>query len=163
MALAAEGMVPVLGGCAGALAGGPEGGVVGGAMGIAVGQAVERAINFFGARIVERWGEWFRKQPPEVRQQALAELAALPAEEARKEAESILDKLVLEPLAPADREVALSYLSLLPGALDRALPRDIGTGLRSLPATISFDEPQQLLGLLPVNLPPYPVGTEVPG
>ena len=41
--LAAEGMVPVLGGCAGALLGGPEGGVAG----VAVGQVVEKAINFF--------------------------------------------------------------------------------------------------------------------
>ncbi len=163
LALAAEGMVPVLGGCAGALAGGPEAGMVGGMIGIAVGQAVEKVINFFGGRIDYHWSEWFRKQPPEAQQQALAELAAMPAEEARKEAEAILDRIVLEPLAPADKEVALSYLSLLPGALDRALPRDVGTGKRSLPPTVSFEEPQMLLSLLPVSLPPYPIGSDVPG
>src|SRR5262245_45221386 len=100
LALATEGVVPVVGGCAGALAGGPEGGVVGGMVGVAVGQAVEKVINFFGARIVERWSDWFRHQPPEVREQALAELAGLPPEEARQQAEELLDRLVLEPISP---------------------------------------------------------------
>src|SRR3954469_1743140 len=81
LALAAEGMVPVIGGCAGALAGGPEGGMVGGVMGVAVGQAVEKVINFFGGKIVQRWGDWFRRQPLAEQQQALAELASLPADE----------------------------------------------------------------------------------
>jgi serine/threonine protein kinase len=163
MALAAEGMIPVLGGCAGALAGGPEAGMMGGMMGVAVGQAVEKVINFFGARIVDRWAVWFRQQPVEAQQQALAELAATPPEEARQQASALLDELALEPLAAADREVALSYLSLLPGALDRALPRAPGTAARSLPPTMSFDEPVQMLSLLPLTLPPYPVGSEVPG
>src|SRR5262245_22647580 len=95
LALAAEGVIPVVGGCAGALAGGPEAGVVGGMVGVAVGQAVEKVINFFGARIVDRWGGWFRKQPPEVQQQALAELASLPPEEARQQASALLDQLAL--------------------------------------------------------------------
>jgi serine/threonine protein kinase len=163
LGLAAEGIIPVLGGCAGALAGGPEGGMVGGVVGVAVGQTVEKVINFFGARIVQRWGEWLRSQPVEVREQALAELASLPAEEARKQAESLLDKLVLEPLDQADREVAISYLSLLPGALDRAMPRDMGSGGRAIPPTVSEAEAHQLLSLMPISLPPYPVGSEVPG
>src|SRR5262249_29709820 len=61
--LAAEGLVPVLGGCAGMLAGSPEAGLAG----VAVGQALEKAINFFGGRIVERWCAWFKGQPPEAR------------------------------------------------------------------------------------------------
>jgi serine/threonine protein kinase len=158
LALAVEGVVPVMGGCAGALAGGPEGGVVG----LAVGQAVEKAINFFGGHIVHRWGEWFRQQPPRVREEALAELAAMPAEEARRQAESLLDRLVLQPISQADRDVVVGYLSLLPGALDRALPRDVA-GVRALPPTVSLDEAQLLLSLLPLTLPPYPVGSEVPG
>jgi serine/threonine protein kinase len=163
MGLAAEGIVPVLGGCAGALAGGPEGGMVAGVVGVAVGQAVEKVINFFGARIVQRWGNWLRTQPVEVREQALAELASLPADEARQQAESLLDKLVLEPIDQADREVAISYLSLLPGALDRALPRDMASGGRAIPPTVSEAEAHQLLSLMPISLPPYPVGSEVPG
>jgi serine/threonine protein kinase len=155
--LAAEGMVPVLGGCAGALLGGPEGGVAG----VAVGQVVEKAINFFGARIVQRWCRWFRDQPPEARQAALAELAALTPEEARQEAAAALDKLAPDA-SPEDRSVALEYLSIIPGALDRALPRSTG-GQRSLPPTATFDEPQLLLQLLPADMPPYPVPSDLPG
>jgi serine/threonine protein kinase len=155
--LAAEGMIPVLGGCAGALAGGPEIGLVG----VAVGQVVEKAINFFGARIVQRWCEWFRAQPPEVRQAALAELAALTPEEAREEAAAALDRLAPDA-SPEDRSVALEYLSIIPGALDRALPRSTG-GQRSLAPTVTFDEPQLLLQLLPADRPPYPVPSDLPG
>ena len=75
----------------------------------------------------------------------------------------LLDQLVLEPVASDDRDVALNYLSLLPGALDRALPREGSGGGRSLPATVSVDEPHMLLSLLPIALPPYAVGSEVPG
>src|SRR5687767_8955224 len=89
MSLAAEGLVPVLGGCAGVLAGGPEGGLVG----VAVGQVVEKAINFFGARIVERWSDWLKGQPLEARQQALADLASLTPEEARRQASEVLERL----------------------------------------------------------------------
>src|SRR4051812_9814852 len=82
MTLAAEGVIPILGGCAGALAAGPEGG----AIGVVVGQVVEKAINFFGVRIVKRWEQWFRDQPEPARVAALAELAALTPEQARQQA-----------------------------------------------------------------------------
>ncbi|MGL4551187.1 MAG: protein kinase, partial [Gemmataceae bacterium] len=154
LGLAVEGMVPVLGGCAGAIAGGPECGLIG----VAVGQAVEKVINFFGGRIVDRWAAWFATQPPEAREQALAELAATSPADARQAAEALL-----APAAgsPADKEIALSYLALLPGAIDRALTR-LPDGRRSVPATVAYDAPN-LLSLLPVHLPPYPVGHDVPG
>jgi hypothetical protein len=153
LGLAVEGMVPVLGGCAGVIACGPEGGLVGAALG----QAVEKVINYFGGRIVDQWAAWFAVQPTEVREKALAELAAMSPSDARKQAEAML-----APAAgsPADKEVALAYLSLLPGAIDRALTRQ-PDGRRSVPQTISFDAPN-LLSLLPVHLPPYPVGQDVP-
>src|SRR5262245_19287640 len=153
LGLAVEGMVPVLGGCAGVIAAGPEGGLVGAALG----QAVEKVINYFGGRIVDQWARWFAAQPTEVREKALAELAATSPSDARKQAEAML-----APAAgsPADKEVALLYLSLLPGAIDRALTRQ-PDGKRSVPKTISYDAPN-LLSLLPVHLPPYPVGQDVP-
>ena len=83
--LAAEGVVPVLGGCAGALAGGPGGGVAG----VAVGQAVERAINLFGRGIVERWRAWFAHNRAAA-DAAVAALAALPPADAGAGAASIL-------------------------------------------------------------------------
>ena len=51
--LAVEGVIPVIGGCAGVLAGGAAGGMIG----IVAGQMAEKAINFFGKGIVGRWLE----------------------------------------------------------------------------------------------------------
>ncbi len=70
---------------------------------------------------------------------------------------------MLEPLDQADREVAISYLTMLPGSLDRALPRDVAGGGRAIPPTVSEAEAHQLLSLMPISLPPYPIGAEVPG
>ena len=158
LGLAVEGVLPVLGGCAGAMAGGPEGGIAG----VAVGQVVERAINIFGARIVERWQRWLHGQSPEVRQAALAELADLSPQEARREAAAALDRLAPDA-NPADKEIALQYLSIIPRSLDRALLKDSANGSVSLPATVSFDQPQALLQLLPTTIPPYPTPSELPG
>jgi tRNA A-37 threonylcarbamoyl transferase component Bud32 len=157
LGLAVDGVIPVLGGCAGALAGGPTGGMVG----VAVGQVVEKAINVFGGRIVERWAAWLRGQPPAAREAALAELAALSPEEARREAAAALDRRAPDA-APEDRSLALEYLAAIPGTLDRALPASPGGG-RSLPPTVSFDQPDLLLQLLPVDVPPYPVPSDLPG
>lgn len=156
--LAVEGVLPVLGGCAGVVVGGPEAGLAG----AAVGQMVEKAINFFGGHIVKRWCGWFREQSPETRQAAVAELAAMPPEEARKEAAAALDRLAPDA-SPSDRSIALEYLSAIPGAMDRALLHDPLTGAATLPPTLSFDEPYLLLELLPTDLPPYPVHAELPG
>src|SRR5262245_66171188 len=108
MGLAVEGVIPVLGGCAGALAAGPGGGL----LGVAVAEVVEKAINCFGPPIVGRWVEWFRGQPPAARQAALAELAELPPDETRREAEAAVERLV--PAAgPDGRDPAVAYLATI--------------------------------------------------
>src|SRR5262249_809438 len=107
--LAAEGVVPVIGGCAGALIAGP----VGGLAGIVVKQTVEKAINLFGKGIVEKWRDWFARAEPEVRVAAVAELAALPPEAAREEAQMALAELAPDA-DPQDLAIALDYLSSLP-------------------------------------------------
>ena len=157
MYLAAEGVVPVLGGCAGALIAGPQGGLVG----LVVGQAVEKAINLFGKGIVAKWHAWFAAATPDERAAAVAALAALPPAEARAEAKDALAELAPDAL-PEDLAVALDYLTVLPGSVDRALVPDPG-GQKSLPATITFDDAQALLPLLPQDVPPYPSSTDLPG
>jgi hypothetical protein len=100
--LAALELVPILDGCARALTADPQGGGEG------------KAANLFGPRIVEAWSAWFRSRPPEVRQQALADLAAPSPEDARREAAAAVERAA--PQAnPDDRSVAAAYLSLLPG------------------------------------------------
>ncbi len=155
--LAAEGVIPVLGGCAGALAGGPVAGIAG----VAVGHAVEKAINLFGKGIVERWQAWFARHPAEA-QAAVAEMAALPPAEIRKEAKSIFLDLAPDAAA-ADLDLALDFLSAIPRAVDRALvPAPTGGG-RSLPPSVALDDPRSLLQLLPEDVPPYPSSADLPG
>jgi serine/threonine protein kinase len=157
--LAAEGIIPVLGGCAGAVAGGAEGGLVG----VAVGQVVEKAINFFGVRIVQKWFDWLRGRSPEERQDALAELAALSPEEAKREAEAAIERLAPDA-RPEDKSLAIEYIAAIPRSLDRALPLELLSDKRELPPTVTFlEQPQDLLPLLPADAPPYPVPSELPG
>lgn len=156
--LAAEGVVPVLGGCAGAMAGGsPEAGLAG----VAVGRAVEKAVNLFGKGIVGRWEGWMAERPPAEAAAAVSELVALTPAEVREEAHAIL--LELAPEAdPKDLAVAVEYLSALPRAVDRALVPDPAGG-RTVPPTLSLADPRQLLQLLPEDVPPYPTGADLPG
>ncbi len=157
--LAAEGIIPVLGGCAGALVGGPEGGMAG----VAVGQVVEKAINFFGARIVQKWYDWLRGQSPEAREAALSELAALTPEEAKRQAQAAIDRLAPDA-RPEDKSLVVEYLAAIPRSLDKALPLQLASGPRELPPTITFlEQPLDLLPLLPADAPPYPVPSELPG
>jgi serine/threonine protein kinase len=154
--LAAEGVVPVVGGCAGALAAGPQGGLVG----VAIGQAVEKAINLFGRGIVERWQAWFVRHKDEA-PAAVAALAELSPAEAREQARSIL--LDLAPDADAqDISLAIEFLSAIPRAVDRALVPDPAGPGRSVPPTVSFEDARSLLQLLPEDVPPYPASADLP-
>jgi len=156
--LAAEGMIPVIGGCAGAVAAGPQGGLAG----ILVGQVVEKGINLFGKGIVEKWQAWFAGQPEEARAAAVVELAATPAAEARSAAEVLLAELA--PDADADDlAIATEYLASLPRSVGRALVPDADApGGVSIPPTVTLDDAQALLRLLPEDVPPYPVSAQVP-
>ena len=158
LTLAIEAVIPVLGGCAGALAAEPAGGL----LGVAVGQAIEKAINFFGQRVVGRWLEWLRRQPAASGMAALADLAELPPEEARRQVTAALDQQVPQANS-ADRQAAIDYLSAIPRSLQRSLPSDAATGGRALPPTVSWDHPLSLLQLLPADVPPYPAPAALPG
>ncbi len=158
LTLAAEAVAPAVGGCAGALAGGPVGGVAG----VLVGQVVERAINFFGQHIARRWSEWLHGQPKGVQLAAIAELADLPPDRARKEAAEAVGQFA--PSASAeDRQVAVEYLTAIPRAVQRSLVLDQATGTMTLPHGQAADDPRALLRMLPTDVPPYPPGSEVPG
>jgi serine/threonine protein kinase len=156
--LAVDAVIPVLGGCAGALGGGPEGGVVG----VVVGQVAEKAINFFGQRIVNKWLEWLRKQPPGMQVAALTQLAEVLPEVARSEVRAALEQKAPQ-VSPADRQVAIDYLSAIPRSVRRSLLTDRERGGRTLPPRISMDDSLSLLQLLPADLPPYSAPTALPG
>ncbi|HKB00863.1 MAG TPA: serine/threonine-protein kinase, partial [Gemmataceae bacterium] len=155
--LAAEGVVPVIGGCAGAIIGGP----VGGLAGVVVAQSVEKAINLFGKGIVEKWRAWFVGARPEERAEAVADLAVLPPQAAREKAREMLIELAPDA-EPHDLSIALEYLSSLPRSLSRALVLDLA-GQKSLPPTVTWDDEHSLLQLLPQDIPPYATSVELPG
>ncbi len=127
--LAVEGVLPVLGGCAGALAGGPEGGL----LGVVAGQAAEKAINFFGKQIVEKWLGWLRKQPPGMQAAALTQLAEMLPEVARSEVSAVLEKQAPN-ISPADRQVAIEYLSAIPRSVRRLATDRPGDGRKKAAA-----------------------------
>jgi hypothetical protein len=153
LSLAAEGIAPAIGGCAGALAAGAEAGVAG----VVVGQVVERAINYFGPRVVQCWLGWLRGKPRQDQLIAIAQLATLPPDEARREAAEAVERLAPEA-DRADKDLAIEYLTAIPSAVQRSLVRDRATGALTLPATMAADSAQSLLQLLPADVPPYPAG-----
>src|SRR6516165_9878872 len=104
LSLAAEGIAPAIGGCAGALAAGAEAGVAG----VVVGQVVERAINYFGPRVVQCWLGWLRGKPRQDQLIAIAQLATLPPDEARREAAEAVERLAPEA-DRADKDLAIEY------------------------------------------------------
>src|SRR5262245_52639194 len=104
LTLAAEAIAPAVVGCARALAGAPAGAAA------VLGQPAPRAISFFGQHIVRGWADWLRGQPRAVQIAAVAELADLPPDRARREAAEAVDRLAPDA-APEDRAAAVEFLS----------------------------------------------------
>ena len=156
--LAAEAVAPIIGGCAGAIVAGP----IGAAGGAAVGRVIEKAINYFGPKIVERWLDWFRRQPKNVQIEAVAGLGSVPAEEARQVAKQALDRLAPDA-SPEDKSLALEYITAIPEVVQQSLVLDLSTGGMTVLPSLSLQSPQSLITLLPTDVPPYAAPTPLPG
>ncbi|MGE3808782.1 MAG: WD40 repeat domain-containing serine/threonine protein kinase [Gemmataceae bacterium] len=150
--LAAQGVAPVIKGCSKAIA----------LFNSQQAEALPKAISFFGPRIVERWlaNLTARSKPDQIN--ALTELAALPLPASRLEAEQSFQNLGVDA-GPEDRSVAIEYLSALPLAVRKSLIQDPETGRMTLPATVVSDDAQALIRLLPQDVPPFPIGSDLPG
>src|SRR5262245_27585081 len=156
--LAAEGIAPRVGGCAGAVLGGPAGAVAGGVLG----KVAEEAVKYFGPGIVTSWLAWLQRQPPALQAAAVEQIGNMTPGEARQAAEQALDE-VAPDARPDDRAVALEYLAAIPAAVRRSLVTDRARGNLSVPATMGLVNGRQLLGLLPTAIPPYRPGSDLPG
>src|SRR5947208_2711751 len=117
LSLAAEGMAPLVSGCAA----GP------------VGRGSDHAINQLGPLIVDRWRDWMREQPHGQRHAAVTELADLPAAKARAEAVAAVDRHAPEASAE-DRALAVEYLCVLPRSCQTCLVLNPTSGGLVLPA-----------------------------
>jgi serine/threonine protein kinase len=140
--LAAEGMAPAVPGCAAP----PPG---------------EKAIVRFGLHIVGRWLDWMQDQSPALCHAGISELADLPAAKARLEATAAIDHFAPQA-SVEDRNRAVEYLCALPRCAQRALVLDQATGGFTLPAGAAPDSFLPLLGLLPIDAPPYAPGSPLP-
>jgi serine/threonine protein kinase len=154
--LAAEGIVEVLGGCAGALAQGAREDGKGSKPG------AQRGIDYFGPHIIKRW---LHELGPQARAEQLAILTGLaamrPAESGRAAATAI--KQVAPKTSSEDQAIAVEYLTAIPLSVRRAMVPDPATGCMTLPPTLSTDIEGSFLRLLPADVPPFPIDTVLPG
>ena len=157
LSLAAEGIAPVLAGCADALTANP----VGARTRANIAEPAATAIDLFGRGIVERWQSWVAATDTEKRALAVAELAELSPKTVREQARQALAEFA-QDADPRDFAIALEYLCSLPNSLSRAMVVDLA-GQRSVPATVTWDDGQTLLQLLPRDIPPYPPLSDLAG
>jgi serine/threonine protein kinase len=81
---------------------------------------------------------------------------------ARGDVSAVLAELAPQA-SPADRQVAIDYLSAIPRSVRRSLLSDRERGGPQLLPTISAADSLSLLQLLPTDVPPYPAPSALPG
>jgi serine/threonine protein kinase len=123
--------------------------------------AVRNAINRFGPLIIARWAQWLGERPREEQERAIQQLAALPPGAAQEAAGEVIDRL--KPTSAAeDKQLAVQYLAAIPTTTRTVLISDLDSG-RLVAASPTVLEERVLLRLLPINAPPFPVGSDLPG
>jgi serine/threonine protein kinase len=119
-----------------------------------------RAIDLFGPLIVARWLAWLEEQTSEVRAQALQQLACLVPTATQQVVRELIER-TFRAASDEDRKVAVSYLTAIPVTAREAL--DAGPGSDRSPEPREPLGEGSLLRLLPMNAPPFPVGSDLPG
>jgi serine/threonine protein kinase len=118
------------------------------------------AINLFGPLIVARWAEWLESQPKDDQDRAIRELGDLGAGPARAAAARAIE--FVKPTVPAaDKRVVVDFLGAIPVSTRAVLIPDPDDG-HLVPTRSALVEERLLLRMLPVNAPPFAVGSEVP-
>jgi serine/threonine protein kinase len=154
--VAAKAMAPLVPGCAGFLA------TQSSKVGHAARNQPVKGITYFGPRIVDEWLAELQSRPQIDQQMALTQLATLTPDESRQAAKAALAQLLPEG-SPEDQMVAFEYLATVPLAIRRSLMLDPTTGEPTLFPTISADTDNTLIRVLPADVPPFPIGTLLPG
>jgi serine/threonine protein kinase len=138
--LASQAIVPFINGCA-----------------KSVGQRqrlmTQKAIDYFGPPIAQAWQDWVAQLRAEEIHASLRQVGELSAENARREVTGALSRFATA--TPQDQEAAIDYLSAIPAAVARYVPRDLSE--ISLPW--SLDRVQSFLGFLPIHVPPFQAGS----
>jgi WD40 repeat protein len=121
-----------------------------------------KALNYFGPRIVDQWATVLQFRPRAEWAQTLVRLASLPPADSRETAEAAVQRLAPDA-SPEDQHLAIEYLAVLPLAVRRSLVPEPGTSQLTLTPTITTPDNQSLMRLLPVDIPPFPLGSVVTG
>jgi hypothetical protein len=155
--LAAEGIASAVAGCARVLSVQQAGNAA------AVTDVLRmKGINYFGPRIIDRWKTELSPLEPEVQIAALVQLADVTGAECRQQATSIVETQA-GSAAVEDRSLAIEYLMAIPLTIRRSLVPDPATGRRTIAPTFARNDTGTLIRLLPVDVPPFPLGAVVPG
>src|SRR5436309_2830436 len=156
--LAAEGIAAVVGGCSRVLnsssrpASLPPG----------LPTSPMKGINYFGPHIINRWMTGLGSTSPVDQIETLVQLGSMPVADSRREAASAIDRFAPDA-SPEDKTMAVEYLSALPLSVRRALVPDKDTGQLTLPPTFPGDQERSWIRLLPPDVPPFPIGSELAG
>ncbi len=156
--LAAEGIAPVIGGCSRVLNSGsrppslPPG----------LPTSPMKGINYFGPHIINRWMAGLGSTSPVDQIETLVQLGSMPVADSRREAALAIDRFAPDA-SPEDKTMAVEYLSALPLSVRRALVPDKDTGQLTLPPTFPGDQERSWIRLLPPDVPPFPIGSELAG
>jgi serine/threonine protein kinase len=120
-----------------------------------------RAIEIFGPLIVNHWANFLGNLQPPEQEKAFRALAGLVPSAARQLIDRDLKRRV--PAAGEDdRLLALNYLSAIPSTTRDMLLSD-GDSDDSSATIARFTVERSLLRFLPMDAPPFPVESEVPG
>ena len=121
-----------------------------------------RAINILGPPIIAGWVGWLQPKSEDQVRRAVEELAGITVPAARQ-----IIKTAIERIAPAtspeDLALAVDYISAVPVTARETLVPDSVTGRLELPRTEMIELSHLVHRILPVRVPPFPVGTELPG
>jgi WD40 repeat protein/serine/threonine protein kinase len=121
-----------------------------------------KGINYFGPHIITRWVAGMTSRPPQEQLEVILQLANLPVADSRREANEAVERLAAQA-SPEDKSLAIEYLTAIPLSIRRILIPNRTTGKLTLPPTLAADQERTWIRLLPVDVPPFPIGSELPG
>jgi WD40 repeat protein len=156
--LAAEGIATVIGGCSKVL----NSGVKPPTLPPGLPSTPIKGINYFGPHIINRWITGLGSSSPLERIETLVQLSSMPVADSRREASQAVDQFAPDA-NPEDKTMAVEYLSAIPLSVRRALIPDRDTGRLTLPPTLPGDLERAWIRLLPPDVPPFPIGSELAG
>jgi WD40 repeat protein/serine/threonine protein kinase len=156
--LAAEGIAGVVSGCSKVLGKGAKEA----AAKLSFDAPAPKGINYFGPHIINRWVAGLASRPAKEQLEAILQLANFPVPDSRREANEAVERLAGQA-SPEDKSLAVEYLTAIPLAIRRILIPNRTTGKLALPPMLAADQERTWIRLLPADVPPFSIGSELPG